>query len=227
MNAPAVVGKPKRSKPDEGAKSAAVGTAERRGGKPLLAHVQARISRMEAAMRPFESKWQEQLAFLDNEQYVEVYADGTLDRVETREGGSKPRHRARLTRNRYTPAIMSECAMLAQRVPAYEATPVNGDPGPSNGARLAVKALLAQYEARDIKGLALDVLQYVHAVGAGFTWPYWNGDVGELIVGPEGEILREGEIGVHVLHQGEVMWQPGMDFYDARYYCVRTAQPVD
>lgn len=227
MNTPTRVGKPKRHKPDEGEHATNIGTAEKRGGRPALAHVLKRIDRMESAMRPYEPGWQECLAFLDNDQYVEVFNDGKLDRLETREGGSKPRHRPRLTRNRFTPAIVNECAMLGARVPVYECTAANGDPRATNAARFGEKGLLAQYDARDIKGVALDVLQYTHAVGAGFTWPYWNADVGEFIVGPTGEILREGEIGIHVLHQGEVMWQPGMDFYDARYYCVRKAQPVD
>lgn len=227
MHTPEKVGKPKLSKPDEGANATNIGTAAKKGGTPVMAHVLKRIDRMESATRPYEPGWQECLAFFDNDQYVEVFNDNRLDRLETREGGAKPRHRPRLTRNRYTPAIVNECAMVTNRVPVYEATPVNGDPKPTNAARFGEKALLAQYEARDVKGLAIDTAQYALITGAGFTWPYWNADVGEFIVGPEGEILREGEIGVHVLHQGEVMWQTGMDFYDARYYCVRKAQPVD
>lgn len=227
MHTPPRVGKPKRAKPDEGATTPEIGTVGKRTGQPVMAHILKRIERMETAMRPYEPGWQECLSFFDNDQYVEVFNDGKLDRLETREGGAKPRHRPRLTRNRFTPAIISECAMVAGRAPVYECTGTSGDPKPTNAARFGEKALLAQYDARDVKGLAIDVAQYAHITGAGFSWPYWNSDVGEFIVGPTGEILREGEIGVHVLHQGEVGWQPGMDFYDARYYMVRKAQPVD
>ena len=222
------LGKPRLYKPDEGTTTPGIGTADNHA-KPVLMPpgVLKRVERMEAAMRPFEPGWQECLAVLDGEQYVEVFNDGKLDRLETREGGSKPRHRPRLTRNRYTPAIMAECSMVSARVPVYECTPANGDPKPTNAAQFGEKALLAQYDARDVKGLAIDVAQYALTVGAGFTWPYWNADVGEFIVGNAGEVLREGEIGIHVMHQGEVGWQAGMDFYDARYYMVRKAQPVD
>ncbi len=223
------VGKPKRlvHRP-EGEKAASIGTAAKsETAGQLPPGVMEKIDRMVANTRSFEAGWQECLAFFDHDQYAEVFADGKLDRLQTREGGTKPRHQPRLTRNRLTPLMVSECSMLSARAPVYECTPPNGDAKPVNAARFSEKALLAAYHSRDVKGLAIDTLQYAHIVGAGFTWPYWNAEVGDFVVGEQGEILREGEIGVHVLHQGEVMWQSGMDFYDARYHCVRKAQPVE
>lgn len=193
-----------------------------------ISKVRELIKRCEAALRPYEPKIHETLAFFDNEQYAEVFADGKLDFIETREGGTKPRHRPRLTRNRYTPAILKECAGLAGRIPVYEVTAATGDPSQRGSAKLSEKALLAQYEARDVKGLALDTLQYAHITGAGFTWPYWDAGVGGFIEDPQtGKQLRTGEIGAWVLHAGEVMWQPGREFYDSRIHIVRKAQHVD
>jgi hypothetical protein len=198
------------------------------GGGELDPLVKKRIERCEAALRPEEPKIHECLAFFDNEQYAEVSAiTGRLERLETREGGSKPRHRVRLTRNRITPAVMREVSAITSRTPDFEAIPRSNRLVATQGARFGERVLAALYDDLSVKQIAGDTVQYALTTKAGFTWPFWNSDVGEFVVDTDGSVLRTGNIGVHVLHRGEVMWAPGTEFYESPYWIVRKAQPVE
>lgn len=201
-------------------------------GRQVPDEVLDRVEQAEREIAGSEAKWQECLAFFDGDQYVEVSAiDGRLDRLETREGTSKPRHRVRLTRNRYTTAIQREASACTSRTPDFECIPINGERNAVTGARLGEKALAGQYDNLAVRTIAGDVVVAAKTTGAGFTWPYWNADVGEILTVADPQTgqpvtVREGEIGVWVLNQLEVLWDHGVDFYDSRWYVVRKAQPV-
>ena len=171
--------------------------------------------------------WHESLAFFDGDQYVEQSAvTGRLERLETREGtSSKPRHRHRRVRNRFTPAITRETALCSSRVPVYECEPLNGDQQTTGTARLEEKVLLGAYQQFGVKNIAIDVMTYALTTGAGFTWAFWNPDRGPFVAPDGNRWLREGELEIQVLHQGEVFWDGG-NFEDSRWYCVRKAQPI-
>lgn len=200
----------------------AAGTA---GAAP--AEIVETIKKSERKIAALEIGWQESLAFFDGEQYVEQSGvTGRLERLETREGtASKPRHRHRRIRNRFTPAITRESALCSGRVPVYECDPLNGDALVTGEARLEEKVLLGAYQQFGIKNIAIDAMNYSLLTGAGFTWAYWNPDRGGFLAPDGDKWLREGEIEIEVLHQGEVMWDGG-SFEDARWYCVRKAQPI-
>src|SRR3954454_15000409 len=109
----------------------------RQKGQAPEAHVMHRIRRGEAVIRRNESRWRELWAHFDGDQYVErSAATNGLLRAEVREGGSKPRWRPRLVRNRYTKAISGEVSVVASRVPVWEVTPPNADKEWTNRARL-------------------------------------------------------------------------------------------
>lgn len=188
--------------------------------------VLARRDRGRSSITAEEPKWHECLAFLDNDHYVETSAiTGRMERLETREDGNKPRHRVRLTRNRYTPAIINEASAVAARIPVYECDPINADPGPVGACRLGEKALLVAYDKVSLKNVALDMAQYALTVGAGISWTRWNPDVGEVVAMDGTNVIRQGALHIDVFHQGEVMWEG--EFYDAKYWFVRKAQPAE
>lgn len=189
--------------------------------------VQAKVDMSARAVAGLEPGWQESLSFFGNDQYVEISAvTGSLDRLEVREGGSKPRWRERRVRNRMTPKMMAEASLLTSRVPRYGIDPPNGDPSADNQAQLGEKVL--EYQHRNVRMVeaTIDTLLYAMGTGAGFLWPWWDPTIGPVVGEKEGKVLCEGDINRSVLHQGEVLWEPGMSFHDSPWWCIRKAQPV-
>jgi hypothetical protein len=192
------------------------------------ANILKQLRDAERKISALEVGWHEALAFFDGDQYVEISGvTGRLERLETREGtASKPRHRHRRIRNRFTPTIVRESAMCSSRVPVFECNPINGDNLLTGEARLEEKVLLGAYQQFGLKNIAVDVMNYALVTGAGFTWAFFNPDRGRFLLPEEGKWLREGEIEIQVLHQGEVLWDGGA-FEDSRWYCVRKALPLE
>jgi len=189
-----------------------------------------RVDRAETAMKSFEPRWREALSFFDNEQYVEVSAvTGELDRLERREGGSKPRHRSRLTRNRYTAKITEEMALLQSRVPAYECQPVNGDPEPVAAARLGDKALMSMHDTLNLEGVTQELLVYASNCSQAFSFPYWNGYEGTVLdVNHEtGAVTATGCMEIAVLAPWEVLYDGGTQFEKSGFWCIKRARPVE
>lgn len=199
------------------------------------ADVVAQVEEAVSAMLPYQPLWWECLSFLDGDQFVERNAvSGSLDRVETRDGSTtKPRWRPRTVRNRFTTALVAEASQVTARVPAWECVPINGDPGPRAAARLGEKVLAALHQKLGLKAKILRVALGAATTGAGFVWPYWNGEVGDAIPEPEGEygqesrtLMHTGEIGIHILAQDEVLWDPAVPFEESRFHVVRKAVPL-
>lgn len=196
-------------------------------GKVLDPPTKRAIAEAWKVHQTFEATIHECLCFADGDQYAyQSGADGRVHRLETREGTTKPRWRIRQTRNRVTKAVTRKASRYAARTPPWEVTPISLDPEAVDGSRFAEKALLAKYHELDLHGMAMDTFKYSFETGAGITWPFWDEDTGEFVVDDEGNILRTGEIRTEVLHLGEVTWQPGRQFYDARFHVVRKAQNV-
>jgi hypothetical protein len=212
-------------------------------GIPAPVSVLQRIEKGESVIKRHEPRWRELWAHMDGEQFAYVSArDGQLTTLETREGGSKPSWRPRLTRNRMTKAIVGEVSILTSRFPAYECTPLNTDPEKMNAARTAEKVLLSLHESLGVRRIVFKVGLNAAVTGDGYAWPYWNSSLGdpvapEKVMPPapkDGEEpapmqvgLRTGEISVAVLRQEQVGWEPGVEFEDSRWYFVRLTKPVD
>lgn len=198
--------------------------------------VLAKIDKGEQVIKRHESRWRELWAHFDGEQFSYVSArDGQVTSLETREGGTKPSHRSRLTRNRMTKSIVGEVSILTSRFPAYECTPLNTDPEKMNAARTGEKVLLSLHDRLNIRRVTLKVGFNAAVCGDGYCWPYWNSDLGiavdpaKLPTPTEGEVataLRVGDISLAVLRQEQVGWQPGVEFEDSRYYFVRLTKPI-
>jgi hypothetical protein len=159
---------------------------------PAPKEVAKRIDRGTTAMERYLPTWVEALAFFDNDQYVErsaVHPTG-VDRLETREGGTKARYQLRNVFNRYTPKLLEECAMLASRTPGFECVPMNGDPSAQHGARLGEKALLGAYELLELDTEMLDLLIHAANCGAAWLWPYWNPGMGAVLDYKDGKEVR-------------------------------------
>jgi hypothetical protein len=199
-------------------------------GNPVPGEVKKKVQAAERAIAGDETKWQEVLAFLGNDQYVFVNAvSNQLDRLDVREGGSKPVGRSRLTRNRMSMQVMNEASFIAGRPPEYEVVSPNQDPNRKEEARMGEMALRSLFEQIALDRKTIDALIYAMGTGAGFTWPYWDPKAGDWVgqIDDASDGLFLGGIKVPVLHQGEVLWQQGMSFEDSPWHCVRKAQPIE
>ena len=205
--------------------------------KPVPPEVLRRIHRGALAIAPYIPKWEEALAFYDNEQYAERSAvTGDLQHVETREGDphAKPRWRQRLIRNRYTSAIQTEKAAMTSRTPYPECTAPSGDRRAINAAKLSQKALQSAYSYLGMRRVAADAMVYALNCGGGYVWPFFNPELGEFVLDHQpgedpasAEMMRTGEIDFWVLHPREVLWEPGETLAHSRWVAVRKARPVD
>lgn len=186
------------------------------------------ITDAEAKVSGDEAYWHESLAFYGNDQYVEVSAiTGNLDRLEVREGGSKPRSRPRPTRNRMTKKVIGETSMLTARVPGWDLAPPNGDPRADNQARKGEMVLRAKHEDLELDMRAMEVIIYSILTGGGFAVPFWDPDVGKFVADTEdGRALHQGDVGVEVLHQGEVLWDASGSLEKSRWVCIKRAKSV-
>jgi len=186
------------------------------------------IEEAEKAIVGEEPSWHEALAFFGNDQWVEQNAlTGQLDRLEVREGGSKQRWQARLTRNRMTAKVMGEVSMLTSRVPDYDLDPASGDPAADNQAQEGEVVLRALHEQLEMENVAIKTLIYAILTGAGFTYPFWNPRLGETVSEDENGPLREGDIDIGILHQGEVLWDPDCTFEESQYVIIRKAKSLE
>jgi hypothetical protein len=143
-----------------------------------------RIKRGEAVIERHDARWRELWAHFDGDQYVErsVAASRTLVRAETREGGTKPRWRSRLVRNRFTKAISGEVSVVASRTPAWEVTPPSEDRAKRNKARLGEKVLLSLWQKLRMRNVVFRVCQVSAVTGDGFLFPYWDPTKGKRIL---------------------------------------------
>lgn len=189
--------------------------------------VKKRIESSTRAILSDEPNWQVALAFYGNDQYVEVSAvTNTVDRLEVREGGTKPRWRPRLTRNRMTSRVVGEVSLLSSRTPDYGVDAPIGDPRAINQAQLAEIVLRHLHRQLNVQKQIAKTLIYSILTGGGWLYPQWNPKLGNYLgQHPEdGTPLAEGDIEVKVLHQGEVLWDENCAWEDSDYFMIRKAK---
>lgn len=192
-------------------------------GAPAEPMVLRRLVRGETAMRVSEPRWRELWAHFDGDQWVERSAvDNSLQRVESREGGGKPRWRPRLARNRFTKAISGEVSIVCSRVPVWECDPINADKEKTNAARLGERVLLSLFDKLGLRPAVYQVGLNAAVTGDGYAWPYFNPNLGEITA-----LGKTGEIEIGLLRQDQVLWEPGSKFETSRWYAVRLAKPLD
>lgn len=191
--------------------------------EPIGGDVIAALNKDRAEHSTWKPIWAEALAFLEGRQYVYRMAKARrIDELETREGGAKPRYRARTTRNLYTKHIMAEVSAGVQRVPGYDVVPTTTDPDDVSAARLSVKILHDLYDRLKLRKYLTICRIYSVTCGEGFLRPYWNPRAGKPL--PDG--LFEGEICMEVYGPDEVFWQAGSRFDRSPYVCVETAKTL-
>lgn len=170
--------------------------------------------------------WAEQIAFMEGRQFVYKALSGsstTLSELETREFGSKPRHRARTARNLYQKYILAEVSQGVQRIPSYSVTPTTTDPDDISAARLSEKILLDLYQRLNLRSILVAARMYSVICGQGYIRPWWNPKIGASY----GDGVSEGEICLEVYGPDEVFGEAGTTFEKSPWIAVETARSIE
>lgn len=196
----------------------------------LDAALKSRLEKGRTAHKRWKGQWAECLAFTQGRQFV--YRDASnkavLNELETLEGGTKPKYRARQVRNRILGFVLGEISAGTQRVPQYDVTPTRGDTDAINAAGIGARVLDFLYDFLGLRSELVMAYYYAVVCGEGFIRPYWNRDAGRrLQTDDPGEWLHEGEVAVDHLGPHEVFWEAGARFDKSGWHAIETAKTMD
>lgn len=193
-------------------------------------YVQERLRRGQARLRELAPGRNECWQFFRGNTYVFRTQENALVVTPTRasvSGKGKQRWRARTHRPILTPFVRQEVSAATQRVPSYDVTPTNTDPGTVSAAKVAEKVALWGYDKWRIKDATEKVVTSAIVADEGFAWPYWDADTGPVVgLDDETGVRREGEICIRTYTANEVGWEPGVRFEDSRWYMIQQARPL-
>lgn len=142
-------------------------------------------------------------------------------------GGEKPDHRVRRSHDLIGPLLKGKVSGATQRIPGYEVVPSTSDPEDYAATRLSKKILVAGYE--EPWGLKQAFRKFVWnalVTEEAFIMPFWDSSVGPFIETEEGTVGM-GEVRACVYSGLEVIWEPGVDFEDSRWFAIEHARPKD
>lgn len=170
----------------------------------------------------------DQYWYLTDKGYLNFQASGL-----TPGGTVKPNHRIRNTYNIIRPIVQGKVSKATQRVPSYQILPSTTDPEDVAAARLGEKVALYGYDKWRLRRAFVKAAQLaIGGGGSAFVFPYFDPNVGPYTPVPnpetgQEELVGQGEVKVLVLSGNEVFWEPGVEFYESRWWVVERARPID
>ncbi|HET7455388.1 MAG TPA: hypothetical protein VFJ76_07705 [Solirubrobacterales bacterium] len=194
--------------------------------------VKERLKRGGERLKEVTPRRKESIAFANNEHYVSLGKKGDLVRLDTvpiAQGGKKPDHRVRLSRDLIGPIVKAKRAALTQRIPGYESIQSSPDPEDYTAARLAEKVAVGGYPIWELKRHHSRWAWEAMVSEEGFIRPFWDSTVGPFVPDPKDPetYIGMGEVGVRVYGGTQVMWEPGIDFEDSRWIGIEEARPIE
>ncbi len=200
---------------------------------PVPRDVDERIQRGTKEADDFRYKVRLCQLFLDGDAYAYLDNRNQLNFVDTAPGvrSGKPSHRVRNRYNFIRPMVDAKVSSSTTRVPGYEVMPTTTDPEAAAAARLSEKLLRMGYEKWNLREARVNAA--TTAIGAGgtaFALPYFDPNVGPFRETPQPDgtikMVGEGEIKILLFNSNEVIWEPGVAFYDSRWYATQQARPM-
>jgi len=198
--------------------------------------VSQRIKRGKARLQQLRPRREEAVKFANGKHYVFLSEDGLKLRnqatVSVLQGGKKSDHRVRRSHDLLGPMIQSKVSAATQRIPGYEVNPSTNDPEDYTAAQIAKKIAYAGYELWRIKRAFQKLVWNALVTEEGFIMAYWDSSVGPYVdVSEEGsenpEHIGIGDVRIGVWDGREVMWEPGVDFEESRWWAIEHARPKD
>jgi hypothetical protein len=203
---------------------------------PIPPDVAQRIKRGKARLKELQPRRQLCIEFANDKHYGVLAEDGSKIRyqgtVSTILGGKKPDHRVRRSHDLIGPMVQAKVSAATQRIPGYEVNPSTSDPEDYTAAQIAKKIVSAGYELWRVKRAFQKLVWNALVTEEGFIMAYWDSSIGPYVdvqEDPEGkaEHVGLGDVRISVWNGLEVMWEPGVDFEESRWWAIEHARPRD
>lgn len=137
-------------------------------------------------------------------------------------GNNKQAHRIRNTYNFTQSIVESKVSAATQQVPGYEVTPSTGDYEDEAAASLAAQVAVFGYDKWRIRRHTTKAVTDALVSREGFVMPYFDQNMGPFEDGK-----GQGEIRLLNFSRDEVMWEPGDDFDDSRWYAIERTMRLE
>lgn len=203
---------------------------------PIPPDVAQRIKRGKARLKELQPRRQLCIEFANDKHYGVLAEDGSKIRyqgtVSTILGGKKPDHRVRRSHDLIGPMVQAKVSAATQRIPGYEVNPSTSDPEDYTAAQIAKKIVGAGYELWRVKRAFQKLVWNALVTEEGFIMAYWDSSIGPYVdvqEDPEGkaEHVGLGDVRISVWNGLEVMWEPGVNFEESRWWAIEHARPRD
>lgn len=153
------------------------------------------------------------------------------DTTTRTDGGGKPLHRIRQTRNHIHGIVEDKVSTATKRTPSYSVIPSTTDARDAGAAELSGKLALYGYDKWQVRRARVKVTTMAFVAGEGFAYPYFDSTVGPFkpVTGEDGEtrMVGRGEVKILTLDGNQVFWEEGVDFDESPWIGVERALPID
>lgn len=217
--------------------------------------VEAKLKRGRDGLSEVQARRLLGIEFANGNHFSELNKDGTavvnLSTTAVALGGEKPDHRVRRSHDIISPMLQRKISAATQREPDWESTAATPDAEDYAASRIALRLAKAGYPLWGFPTAEAKGLWWAMVTEEAFGRANWNSNVGpfedvslhpeadyedpetgerpyEGQPDPEKPVWRgRGEIGITVYSGLEVIWEPGVDFEDARWYAVEHARSLE
>lgn len=218
--------------------------------------IEAKLKRGRDGLNEVLARRQLGIKFSNDKHFAELSEDGArvidISTATVAQGGSKPDHRVRRSHTIVSPMLERKISSAMQREPEWESTAVANDMSDYAAARIAQRLARAGYEPWGFPTAEEKALWFAMVTEEAFGRAAWNPNVGpytDVSIHPEAEVEEpqgsgqfpyrgqpdpekpqfrgRGEVAVTIYSGLEVLWEPGVDFEDSRWYAVEHVRSIE
>lgn len=224
--------------------------------QPIPKDIEERLKRGRDGLNEVQARRLLAIEFANGNHFSELNKDGTkvtnLSTVPVALGGEKPDHRVRRSHDIISPMLQRKVSGATQRDPEWESTGATPDAEDYAASRLALRIARAGYPIWGFPVAETKALWWAMVTEEAFGRATWNANVGpfeDVSQHPEAQVedppgsgnfpyagqpdpqkpqwRGRGEIAVTVYSGLEVIWEPGVDFEQSRWYAVEHARSIE
>lgn len=220
----------------------------------IPADVEQKLKRGRDGLNEVLGRRQLAIKFANGNHFAELHEDGNrivdVSTATVAQGGSKPDHRVRRSHDIVSPMLGRKISSAMQREPEWESSAVANDMSDYAASRIAQRLARAGYEPWGFPTAEEKALWLAMVTEEAFGRAAWRPNVGPFVdvsvhpeadnPGPDGDypfrgqpdpenpVYRgRGEIGVTIYSGLEVLWEPGVDFEESRWYAVEHVRSIE
>lgn len=225
-----------------------------RGREDVPVKVEEKLKRGRDGLSEVLARRQLGIKFANGNHFAELNEAGTkvidVSTATVAQGGERPDHRVRRSNDIISPMLKRKISSATQRDPEWESTAVTADPEDYAASRIAGRLALAGYDTWGFPVAEPKALWWAMVTEEAFGRAAWNPNVGpytDVSIHPEADVedaegnkpyegqpdpenpvfRGRGEIGITIYSGLEVLWEPGVDFEDSRWYAVEHVRSIE